>query len=498
MEHNLHIYNSLTRSLERFVPLHSPHVGMYVCGPTVYNDPHVGNARTYVSFDVLNRWLRYLGYNVRYVRNITDVGHLTDDADQGQDKMLEKARVEQLEPMQIAQRYADSFEEKMRQLNTLPADIAPRATGHIIEQLSLIQKIMDAGMAYESNGSVYFDVQEYVKKGGNYGILSGRVIEELEAGAGEEKRTLQGQTDKRHPGDFALWKKAQPEHIMRWPSPWGVGFPGWHLECSAMSAKYLGETFDIHGGGMDLLFPHHECEIAQSVAGTGHTPAKYWMHGNMLTVNGSKMGKSIGNFITMTELLETGKPGVLDKPYSPMTVRFFILMAHYRSTLDFSAEALDAAEKGLARLMAAHKELLKLQAAPAAANMPDVSAWKAKCIAAMNDDLNTARLISMLFEAVGYINKAAAGEIKFDEEGLKLLRETYTDMLEDVLGLKSEDDSSAGAEVGGLMELIIRLRQQARAAKDYATSDIIRDELAALGLKVNDGKEGATWTRLSN
>ena len=421
-EQPLYIHNSLSRQKEKFVPLTPGFVGMYVCGPTVYGHPHLGHARPYITFDVLYRYLQHLGYKVRFVKNITDVGHLEDEvAGEGEDRISKKARLEQLEPMEVAQYYTDSFHEKLTALNIKNPSIEPRASGHIIEQIKMIEEIIKNGFAYEVNGSVYFDVVKY-NKTSNYGKLSGRVLEDLISGAGEERRELEGQTEKRNRADFALWKKASEEHIMKWESPWGIGFPGWHIECSAMSAKYLGETFDIHGGGMDLLFPHHECEIAQSNAANHKDPVKYWMHNNMITINGQKMGKSLGNFITLEELF-TGKHKLLEQAYSPMTIRFFILQAHYRSTLDFSNEGLKAAEKGLQKLMNAVEITVKLTAS--ASSTSDVNALKQKCYDSLNDDLNTAILISHLFEAVRIVNSVYAGTETITAADLETIKNIF-------------------------------------------------------------------------
>jgi len=488
MEHSIRVYNSLSREKELFVPLKPPFVGMYVCGPTVYGDTHLGHSRPYITFDLVFRYLKHKGYKVRYVRNITDVGHLVGDADEGEDKIEKRARLEKLEPMEVAQYYTNAFENNMARLNILPPSIAPRASGHIIEQIVLIVKILEAGLAYVVNGSVYFDVEKYSEHH-HYGILSGRVLEDLQAGAGS--RTLEGQDEKRNRADFALWKNASPEHIMRWPSPWGDGFPGWHIECSAMSAKYLGEEFDIHGGGMDLLFPHHECEIAQSVAGNHKQPAKYWVHNNMLTINGQKMGKSLGNFITLDELFSGSRKEVLDQTYSPMTVRFFILQAHYRSTLDFSNVALKAAEKGLARLMQAYQDIDKLK--PAAVSTIEVGPWVDACHAAMDDDFNSAILIAELFEAATWINKLNSGEETITEADLELLKKTYRTFVSDILGLEA-DVAETGDKIDGLMELIIELRKRSRENKDFQTSDKIRDGLENLGFVIKDGKDGAEWS----
>jgi cysteinyl-tRNA synthetase len=490
MQQDLFITNSLSRQKEKFEPLHPPHVGMYVCGPTVYGYPHLGHARPYITFDVVYRYLTHIGYKVRYVRNITDVGHLENDADDGEDKIAKKARLDQLEPMEIVELYTESFHEAMRLLNNKNVSIEPRASGHIIEQISMIQKIIDNGFAYVSNGSVYFDVINYSKKN-DYGKLSGRIIEDLIAGAGNERRELEGQDEKKNPNDFALWKKASPEHIMRWKSPWSDGFPGWHIECSAMSTKYLGETFDIHGGGMDLLFPHHESEIAQSKGACGNPPVKYWIHNNMITINGQKMGKSLGNFINLEQFF-SGKHKLLEKAYTPMTVRFFILQAHYRSTLDFSNEGLKAAEKGFAKLMAANETLSKLQASGTSTS--DVKKLQQNCYDAMNDDLNTAIVIANLFEAVRIINSVNAGTEMISVEDLEILKTIYNDFVFEILGLKEENVSDS-ADIDSLIQFILRLRADAKARKDFSTSDKIRDELNALGFEIKDGKEGSTWSK---
>jgi cysteinyl-tRNA synthetase len=490
MNHPLHITNSLTRQKEQFIPLNAPLVGMYVCGPTVYGETHLGHARPYITFDVLNRYLHHLGYKVRYVRNITDVGHLENDADEGEDKIAKKARLEQLEPMEIVELYTGGFHESMRMLNILPPSIEPRASGHIIEQIDMITKIINNGYAYVSNGSVYFDVIKYAKTN-DYGKLSGRIIEDLIAGAGNERRVLEGQDEKQNPADFALWKKAAPEHIMRWPSPWSDGFPGWHIECSAMSKKYLGETFDIHGGGMDLLFPHHESEIAQSKGCGGNDPVKYWMHNNMITINGQKMGKSLGNFINLRQLF-TGQHALLEQAYSPMTIRFFIMQAHYRSTLDFSNEGLQAAEKGLARMNAAIGLLDKLKVSPESTF--DVLAIRNKCYESLNDDMNTAITISHLFDAVRLINSVYAETEKISEKDLIELKEIMNSFVFEILGLKAEEKSNDG-DIDGLMQLILLLRADAKSKKDFPTSDRIRDELNKLNYSINDGKNGTTWTK---
>ena len=480
------IYNTLSHQKELFKPITPDHVGMYVCGPTVYGDGHLGHARPAITFDVLFRYLTHLGYKVRYVRNITDVGHLEHDADDGEDKIAKKARLEQLEPMEVAQYYTNRYHAAMDALNVLRPSIEPLASGHVMEQIELVQRILDAGYAYVSNGSVYFDVRKYHEDFKSYGRLSGRVIEEMLS----TTRELDGQEEKRFSGDFALWKKAQPEHIMRWNSPWSVGFPGWHTECTAMGTKYLGETFDIHGGGMDLMFPHHESEIAQQTSVCGHGPCHYWMHNNMITINGQKMGKSLGNFITLDEFF-TGKHELLTQAYAPMTIRFFILQAHYRSTVDFSNEALVAAEKGYARLMQAYKTLGRLQ--PSKSSSVDVSGYRQLCYDAMNDDLNTPIVISHLFDMAKVINtvndkKATLTQADIDE--LKGVMDTF---VFDVMGLRNESATDNSALLDGLMKMILDVRATAKANKDWATSDHIRDELASLGVTVKDGKDGATW-----
>lgn len=492
MEHPLHIYNTLTRRKEHFVPLHEPFVGMYVCGPTVYGDAHLGHARPAITFDVLFRYLKHLGYKVRYVRNITDVGHLEHDADSGEDKIAKKARLEQLEPMEVVQYYLNRYHKAMDALNVLPPSIEPHASGHIIEQIELVKKILDNGYAYVSQGSVYFDVEKY-NKDHRYGILSGRNIEDMI----NTTRALDGQEEKHNPIDFALWKCAQPEHIMRWPSPWSNGFPGWHLECSCMSQKYLGDRFDIHGGGLDLQFPHHECEIAQSTAAYGHEAVKYWMHNNMVTIKGQKMGKSLGNFITLDQLF-SGENDVLEQAYSPMTVRFFILQAHYRSPLDFSNEALKAAQKGYERLMAAVRALDKVKAS--AGNTVDVDELITQCEEAIDDDLNTPVLISHLFDGVRMINSLVAGNEKIDAGNLAKLKKLYQDYVFDILGLKAESESvSQDHEVlGKILDMVMSIRTEAKQKKDWATSDKIRDELKAAGVAIKDTKEGYEWELVEN
>ncbi len=488
MDTKLTIYNTLTRRKEAFEPLTPGRVGIYVCGPTVYGDPHLGHARPAVTFDLLFRYLKASGYRVRYVRNITDVGHLEHDADEGEDKIAKKARLEQLEPMEVAHYYTERYRRAMEALNVLSPSIEPHASGHIIEQIAFVQRILDAGFAYVSNGSVYFDVEKY-DAAHRYGILSGRNLEDIVANT----RELDGQGDKRHSYDFALWKKAAPEHIMRWPSPWSDGFPGWHMECSAMSTKYLGERFDIHGGGMDLMFPHHECEIAQSTAALGHDSARYWVHNNMITINGQKMGKSLGNFITLDELF-SGSHRLLAQAYTPMTVRFFVLQAHYRSTLDFSNEALQAAEKGLDRLMKGIEALDKVK--PAAVSTVDPAELETRCRAAMDDDLNSPMVISALFDWVRTINSLVDGKQTIAAEDLERLKATVHRYAFDILGLR--DEKAAGAASGRdyvtpLVEMLLAERMQARAAKDWAASDRIRDGLAAAGIRVKDRKDGSDW-----
>jgi cysteinyl-tRNA synthetase len=486
---NLYIYNTLSRKKELFEPLNPPFVGLYVCGPTVYGDGHLGHARPAITFDLVFRYLLHSGYKVRYVRNITDVGHLeNDETEQGEDKIAKKARLEQLEPMEVVQYYTDRYHEDMDRLNVKKPSIEPRASGHIIEQIELIKQILDAGYAYEVNGSVYFDVVKYNKKF-QYGKLSGRVIEDMIANT----RNLEGQEEKHSNVDFALWKKASPEHIMRWPSPWSEGFPGWHLECSAMSTKYLGEVFDIHGGGMDLLFPHHECEIAQSNAAQGKDAVKLWMHNNMITINGQKMGKSLGNFITLREFF-SGEHKSLEKAYRPMTIRFFILQAHYRSTLDFGNEALIAAEKGLKRLLQAMDTLNRLN--PSGKSSTDISDLEKNCYKALNDDFNSPVAIAQLFDAVRIINSINDGTDTISPEDLETLKRVFRNFVVDIFGLKSEVASEGRQTetlLHGIMKLLLEIRQQAKGQKDYATSDKIRDQLASLKIAVKDNKEGATW-----
>jgi cysteinyl-tRNA synthetase len=503
MENQLFIHNTLSRKKELFEPINPPFAGMYVCGPTVYGDPHLGHARPAITFDLVFRYLLHLGYKVRYVRNITDVGHLVADLDEGEDKIAVKARVEKLEPMEIAQYYADRYFIFMDALNVKRPSIEPRASGHIIEQIAMVRQILDAGYAYEVNGSVYFNMEKYSKTY-DYGKLSGRVLDDLLTNT----RTLEGQDQKRNAADFALWKKAQPEHIMRWPSPWSEGFPGWHLECSAMGVKYLGEYFDIHGGGMDLLFPHHESEIAQCQAAIGHESVKYWLHNNMVTINGQKMGKSLGNFITLNEFF-TGTHTALQQAYSPMTIRFFMLQAHYRSTLDFSNEALQAAEKGLKKLLGAYETLGRIphpQPLPQGGGETSPPAplpggegrigdlWKS-CYAAMNDDFNSPMVIANLFEAVRIINTAADKNESFEASELELLKKLFDTFLFEILGIRDEKGGDNHELVDGLMQLVLAIRQRSRETKDWGTSDQIRDSLQKLRVTVKDGKEGTTWNK---
>lgn len=487
MEHSLYIYNTLSRKKEQFIPMNSPHVGLYVCGPTVYGDAHLGHARPAITFDILFRYLRFLGYQVRYVRNITDVGHLENDADEGEDKIAKKARLEELEPMEVVQYYTMRYHQNMEQLNILPPSIEPRASGHIIEQIELIKQIFEAGLAYEVNGSVYFDVEKYSAQF-DYGKLSGRKLEDMIANT----RDLEGQGEKRNSTDFALWKKAQPEHIMRWPSPWSLGFPGWHLECSAMSTRYLGNPFDIHGGGMDLLFPHHEAEIAQSCAATGKDPVRYWMHNNMITINGQKMGKSLGNFITLDEFF-TGQHQALDKAYHPMTIRFFILQAHYRGTLDFSNNALQAAEKGLERLYAGFNALKKVKASDH--STVDIQAIVTQCRTAMDDDLNTPILISLLFEAVRLIYLGIDGKENLTQNDIELLRRLQEDYIVSILGLEEPKKNDQQVQlVEDLVKLLIDQRNEAKKNKDFNAADQIRDQLKNIGIQIKDTKDGVEWS----
>ncbi|MBL7472591.1 cysteine--tRNA ligase [Robertkochia sediminum] len=488
-DQQLSIYNSLSGKKEAFNPINEGHVGMYVCGPTVYSNVHLGNCRTFISFDLVFRYLKHLGYKVRYVRNITDAGHLENDADEGEDRIAKKARLEKIEPMEVVQRYTVDFHNTLNKFNNLPPSIEPTATGHIIEQIEVIKEILDKGYAYEVNGSVYFDVIKF-NQDHEYGKLSGRNIEDMI----HNTRETAGQSDKRSPQDFALWKKAEPKHIMRWPSPWSDGFPGWHLECTAMSTKYLGDHFDIHGGGMDLKFPHHECEIAQNEASKGSAPVNYWMHANMLTLNGKKMAKSTGNNILPNEIF-SGDNEILSKAFSPSVTRFFMLQAHYRSILDFSNDALSASEKGFQRLMEGLQDLDKLQAQGQLSDF-DVAAWRQECYDAMNDDFNSPILIAKLFDAVKHINLIKDGKQKIDTHNLGILRTTMSAFVFDVLGLIDETRSEEAStdKLSGAVELLINMRAEARANKDFATSDKIRDKLAALGIQLKDSKEGTSFS----
>ena len=485
MKQKISIYNSLSRKKETFKPITKDYVGLYVCGPTVYGDPHLGHARPAITFDIVYRYLQLCGYKVRYVRNITDAGHLENDADEGEDKISKKARLEQLEPMEVAHLYTLSYHNAMNQLNCKPPSIEPRATGHIIEQIEMIQKIIDNGYAYEKNGSVYLDVKKY-NQSYPYGILSGRNLEDTIEGT----RQLEKQTEKNNAVDFAIWKKASNEHIMKWSSPWGKGFPGWHMECSAMSEKYLGKTFDIHGGGMDLMFPHHEAEIAQSNACNDCMPVNYWMHNNMITIDGKKMGKSLGNFINLEEFF-SGKHAKLDKAFSPMTIRFFILQAHYRSTLDFGNDALKAAEKGLAKLMDAVEALSEIQAKDKSTF--DVQELEKKCYGAINDDFNTPILIAHLFEEVKLINLIKANKASLNNNDLILLKSIFEVFANEVLGLKKENHQKSNDFTNEIMDVILKLRKHAKINKDFITADLIRDELDGLGIQINDSRDGSSW-----
>ncbi len=488
MSKNLKIYNSLSGKKEIFKPIHQDKVGMYVCGPTVYSNVHLGNVRTFLSFDFIFRALQYLGYKVRYVRNITDAGHLTDDGDVNNDRFVKQSRLEKLEPMEIVQKYTVDFHNVLKLFNLLPPTIEPTATGHIVEQLELTQKLIDKGFAYESNGSVYFDVLEYNKRGLNYGELSRRNIEELF----ENTRDLDGQGEKKNPQDFALWKKASPQHIMRWTSPWGDGFPGWHLECTAMSTKYLGEQFDIHGGGMDLKFPHHECEIAQGKACNDISPVNYWMHANMLTMNGQRMSKSTGNYILPIQLI-SGENDFFEKPFAPSVLRFCFLQAHYRSVLDISNEAMLASEKGFDRLIDAVKSLNELKTS--AESSFNISQWKQQCLDALNDDFNSPILIAAIFEAVKFINSVKENKATINPVDLEELKQTLNDLVFDVLGLQDSQENHGNSDkLEGVINMLIAMRNQARADKDFALSDKIRDELLALGIQLKDGKEGTGFS----
>ena len=488
MTQQLVIYNTLSREKEVFKPLHAPHVGLYVCGPTVYGDPHLGHARPAITFDLLFRYLQHIGYKVRYVRNITDVGHLENDADDGEDKVAKKARLEELEPMEVVQFYTNSYHKAMDKLNVLRPSIEPNASAHVMEQIEMTQDILDKGFAYESNGSVYFDVEKY-NQSHDYGVLSRRDIDEIL----ENTRQLDGQDEKRKSIDFALWKKAAPEHIMRWKSPWSEGFPGWHIECSVMSTRYLGEEFDIHGGGLDLLFPHHECEIAQNTVAHGKKSVHYWMHNNMITVNGTKMGKSMGNFINLDEFFEGSHP-LLDKPYEPMTIRFFILQSHYRSIADFSTDALHSAEIALKRLMDASRNTSKIPVSDSSS--VEVQSLKQKCYDALNDDLNTPILIAHLFEATRIVNSAIAGVEKLAQEDITALSELFQTFLHDLMGMEDDatlKDSNYEA-FEKAVDMLLELRQEAKQRKDWATSDKIRDDLTKIGFTVKDTKDGFEWS----
>ena len=486
----LSVYNSLSGKKEVFTPITENYVGMYVCGPTVYSNVHLGNCRTFISFDLIYRYLKHLGFKVRYVRNITDAGHLENDADEGEDRIAKKARIEQIEPMEVVQRYTVDFHQTLKKLNNLPPSIEPTATGHIIEQIEIIKGIIEAGYAYEVNESVYFDVLKF-NEDNHYGKLSGRKIEDLI----HNTRSLDGQSDKKNPQDFALWKKAEPQHIMRWPSPWGDGFPGWHLECTAMSTKYLGEQFDIHGGGMDLKFPHHECEIAQAEAINKTSPVNYWLHANMLTLNGKKMAKSTGNNILPDEMF-SGENDIFSKPFSPAVARFFLLQAHYRSIVDLSEDALLASEKGFQRLTEGINLLDKIEAA-AKTDGFDLNVWVEKCYQAMNDDFNSPLLIAQLFDAVKFINSIKNGAAKISSEDLVVLKEKMKAFTEDVLGLSfgsDQSDDKVSTALEGTVNLLIEMRKKARDNKDFATSDAIRDQLLALGIQLKDGKDGTSFS----
>ena len=488
----LYLYNTLARTKQPFQPLNAPHVGLYVCGPTVYGDAHLGHARPAITFDVLFRYLTFLGYKVRYVRNITDVGHLEHDADEGEDKIAKKARLEQLEPMEVVQYYTNRYHHDMEALNVLPPSIEPHASGHIIEQIAFIQKILDHGYAYIENGSVYFDVLKF-SEDFPYGKLSGRNLNDIVT----DTRELDGQEEKHHSFDFALWKKAAPEHIMHWPSPWSEGFPGWHMECSAMGTKYLGEQFDIHGGGMDLMFPHHEAEIAQSCAALGHDTVRYWMHNNMITINGKKMGKSYNNFITLRQFF-TGDHPLLSQPFSGMVIRFFILMAHYRSTVDFSSDALVAAEKGLQRLTEAYARLMKIQPTTDATAAPSVAELRGHCQEAMDDDLNTQEVISALFESAKLINAVHDGKATISAADLDELKAVWKTYAIDVLGLQLADGAAGEAAnmepYKGAVDLLLNMRLEAKRNKQWDVSDMIRNQLTALGFSIKDTKDGFEWS----
>ena len=484
----LHLYNTLTQKTEEFKPLNPPFVGMYLCGPTVYGEPHLGHSRGALMMDVLFRYLKHSKYKVRYIRNITDVGHLLNDADDGKDKIGEKAKLENIEPMEVVQRYTIAYHKALDKLNIQPPSVEPRASGHIIEQITMIQQIIENGFAYEKNGSVYFDLLKYAESN-DYGELSGRKLEDLIAGSGEQRRALDGQAEKNHPHDFALWKKASPEHIMKWNSPWGVGFPGWHIECSAMSEKYLGKRFDIHAGGMDLLFPHHECEIAQSRACHDSQPANFWLHNNMITINGQKMAKSLNNGILIEELF-SGNHHLLKQAYSPMTLRFFLLQAHYRSTIDFSNEALKAAEKGFQRLMAAIGNIRHI--APSSSSDIDVEQWSGELYHHINDDLSTPKVIATLFEGVKWINEMVAGKLRISQHDLTSMEDTFKLFLFDILGF-IEEGSNTSTQLESVMDLVLEMRTKAKENKDWTTADRIRDHLKNAGIEIMDSKDGSTY-----
>ena len=484
------LFNSHSRSLETFEPIKTPFVGIYICGPTVYGPPHLGHVRGPIVFDVMRRYLKHMGYKTRFVRNITDVGHLVNDADSGDDKLAKQAQLEQVEPMQIAQTYTEKYNWAMRKVNVLAPDIEPRASGHILEQIAMIKQLLDQGYAYEVDGDIYFEVSKYAKTH-DYGKLSGRVLEDLMDGAGGEARVLDGQDKKKNAVDFALWKKASAEHIMQWESPWGMGYPGWHIECSAMSAKYLGTYFDIHGGGMDLLFPHHEAEIAQSKAACGQDPAKYWVHHNMITINGQKMAKSLNNGITVEDLF-TGKSHLLEQAYSPMTLRFFVLQAHYRGTLDFSNAALQASEKGLKRLLEAAE--LSQSLAPKPTNNYEVQKIEDAILASMNEDMNTPQVIAHLFEAARITNSANGGQIDLNQNNIDKLQYIFKTYAFEVLGILSEEKNDSNM-LDGVIQMLLNMRKEAKANKDFALSDKIRDDLSALGLTIKDSREGTTWSK---
>jgi len=486
-ENILYIYNSLTGKKEKFKPINKKRVGMYVCGPTVYSNVHLGNVRTFMSFDIIYRYLLHLGYKVRYVRNITDAGHLENDSDNGEDRISKKARIEEIEPMEVVQKYTVDFHNTLNEFNLLPPSIEPTATGHIIEQIEIIKTILNNKLAYEVNGSIYFDVIKY-NKTNNYGILSKRNIEDLV----HNSRKLDGQSDKKNPQDFALWKKADDSHIMKWNSPWGLGFPGWHLECTAMSTKYLGDNFDIHGGGMDLKFPHHECEIAQSIACNKTSPANIWMHANMLTLNGNKMAKSTGNNILPGDIL-SGNNSILNKPFSSSVIRFFILQAQYRSVLDFSSEAIEASEKGFNKLMEAQKSLSNLKSS--STSDFDIDNWVTNCYNALNDDFNTPILIAELFNSVKFINQVKMGKSKISVNDLKIIQEKFNEFVFDILGLELNNDSNSNSDkLDSAVGLLIELRNEARLNKNYGLSDKIRDDLSKGGITLNDSNNETTYS----